>query len=122
MNFQLLNCYADKIFLRAMILQVSSNQNLKCILFFRRKSNPSSKKRSVVLQPELIPIKTKKNSHFPPHKPLISPPLLSPSRHLAMVRSGNNANNTRGPQRSMATAKMMKDVVIVIVTAGQELQ
>ena len=67
------------------------------------------------MQPEIIPIKTKKVPHFPPHKPLISPP-LSPSRHLAMVRSGNNANNTRGPQRSMATAKMMKDVVIVIVT------
>ena len=86
---------------------------------FRRKSNPSSKTRSAILQPEIIPIKTKKVPHFPPHKPLISP--LSPSRHLAMVRSGNNANNTRGPQRSMATAKMMKDVVIVIVivTDGQ---
>ena len=66
------------------------------------------------------PFKTKKVPHFPSHKPLITDqPPLSPSRRLAMVRSGNNANNTRGPQRSMATAKMMKDVVIVIVTAGQ---
>ena len=103
-----------------MILQVSSNQNLKYILLFRRQSNPSSQKRPTTLLLKGIPLKNKKVVHFPSHKPLITDqPPLSPSRRLAMVRSGNNANNTRGPQRSMATAKMMKDVVIVIVTAGQ---
>ena len=117
MNLQLFICNADKIFLRAMILQVSSNQNLKYILLFRRQSNPSSQKRPTTLLLKGIPLKNKKVVHFPPHKPLITD--QPPSRHLAMVRSGNNANNTRGPQRSMATAKMMKDVVIVIVTAGQ---
>ena len=82
-NFHIFICNADKIFLRAMILQVSNNQNLKCILLFRRKSNPSSKKRfAALLLKGILLSKPKKFLISLLTNPWSAPPLpLSPLGH-----------------------------------------
>ena len=64
-NFRIFNYNADEIFLRAMILQVSNNQNLKCILLFRRKSNPSSKNALQHCYWRVFSFQNQKSSSFP---------------------------------------------------------